>query len=262
MGEEAVNLRHTLEGMLFYVGIPTVTLYPLGFVGLGLQMWNDPFFPYSRLDTVWDALSLVSQMEVIGTGVWLLYLSLISLALGVGVATLVVRVFLLLGGAPAEQSAVAAPGRRGWMVYLLLLVPVAVLLVSNSVTLRGWHDLVSFIRFLVLSAGGGVVVGFMRLRGRRQHFYTGVAVAYMASIVGALNLASTQTPQLPLIEIEVDRGAPLHECSEVPADNLFVMLEETDEYWFVYNEEGLFGLRKEDTGDIRLLECQDYLYRD
>jgi uncharacterized membrane protein YhaH (DUF805 family) len=261
LGED-VNLRHTLEGALFYVGIPTVTLYPLGFVGLGLQMRNDPFFPYSRLDTVWDALSLVPQMEVIGAGVWLLYLSLISLALGVGVATLVVRVFLLLGGVPAEQSAVATPGRRGWMVYLLLLVPVAVLLVWNSVTLRGWHDLMFFIRFLVLSAGGGIVVGFMRLRGRRQHFYTGVAVAYIASILGALNLASTQTPQLPLIEIEVDRSAPLHECSEVPADNLFVMLEETDEYWYVYNKEGLFGLRKEDTGDIRFLECQDYLDRD
>ena len=260
MGED-VNLRHTLEGALFYVGIPTVTLYPLGFVGLVLQKRNDPFFPYSRLDTVWDALSLVPQMEVIGAGVWLLYLSLISLALGVGVATLVVRVFLLLGGVPAGQSAVAAPGRRGWMVYLLLLVPVAVLLVWNSVALRGWHDLMFFIRFLVLSAGGGIVVGFMRLRGRRQHFYTGVAVAYIASIVGALSLASTQTPQLPLVEKEVDRGA-LHECSEVPADNLFVILEETDEYWYVYNKEGLFGLRKEDTGDIRLLECQDYLYRD
>ena len=256
-----MNLRHTLEGMLFYVGIPTVTLYPLGFVGLGLQMWNDPFFPYSRLDTVWDALSLVSQMEVIGTGVWLLYLSLISLALGVGVATLVVRVFLLLGGVPAEQSAVAAPGRRGWMVYLLLLLPVAVFMLWNSVTLRGWHDLMFFIRFLVLSAGGGIVVGYLRLRGRRQHFFTGVAVAYMGSILAALSLATTQTPQLPLIEIEVDRGA-LHECSEVPADNLFVMLEETDEYWYVYNEEGLFGLRKEDTGDIRFLECEGYLDRD
>ena len=260
MGED-VNLRQTLEGALFYLGIPTVTLYPLGFVGLGLQMRNDPFFPYSRLDTVWDALSLVPQMEVIGTGVWLLYLSLISLALGVGVATLVVRVFLLLGGVPAEQSAAAAPGRRGWMVYLLLLLPVAALLLWNSVTLRGWHDLMFFLRFLVLSAGGGIVVGYMRLRGRRQRFFTGLAVAYVGSILGALSLATTQTPQLPLVEIEVDRGA-LHECSEVPADNLFVMLEETDEYWFVYNEEGLFGLRKEDTGDIRFLECQDYLDRD
>ena len=176
MGED-VNLRHTLEGALFYVGIPTVTLYPLGFVGLGLQMRSDPFFPYSHLGTVWDALSLVPQMEVIGTGVWLLYLSLISLALGVGVATLVVRVFLLLGGVPAGQSAVAAPGRRGWMVYLLLLLPVAVLLVWNSVTLRGWHDLMFFIRFLVLSAGGGIVVGFIRLRGRRRQFFTGLAVA-------------------------------------------------------------------------------------
>lgn len=256
-----MNLRHTLEGALFYVGIPTVTLYPLGFVGLGLQMRSDPFFPYSHLGTVWDALSLVPQMEVIGTGVWLLYLSLISLALGVGVATLVVRVFLLLGGVPAGQSAVAAPGRRGWMVYLLLLVPVAVLLVWNSVTLRGWHDLMFFIRFLVLSAGGGIVVGFIRLRGRRRQFFTGLGVAYVGSIVGALSLASTQTPQLPLVEIEVDRGA-LHECSEVPVDNLFVMLDETDEYWYVYNEEGLFGLRKEDTGDIRFLECEGYLERD
>lgn len=260
MGED-VNLRHTLEGALFYVGIPTVTLYPLGFVGLGLQLWNDPFFPYSHLDTVWDALSLVPQMEVIGTGVWLLYLSLISLAFGVGVATLVVRVFLLLGGVPAEQSAVAAPGRRGWMVYLLLLLPVAVLLLWNSVTLRGWHDLMLFIRFLVLSAGGGIVVGYMRLRRRSQHFFTSVAVAYVGSIFGALSLASTQTPQLPLVEVEVDRGA-LHECSEVPAANLFVMMDETDEYWYVYNKEGLFGLRKEDTGDIRFLECQGYLDRD
>jgi hypothetical protein len=88
-----------------------------------------------------------------------------------------------------------------------------------------------------------------------------VLVAYVGSIVGALSLASTQTPQLPLVEIEVDRGA-LHECSEVPADNLFVMLDETDEYWYVYNEEGLFGLRKEDAGDIRFLECQEDLDRD
>jgi hypothetical protein len=99
------------------------------------------------------------------------------------------------------------------------------------------------------------------LRGRRRHFFTGVLVAYVGSIVGALSLATAQTPQLPLVEIEVDRGA-LHECSEVPADNLFVMLEETDEYWFVYNQEGLFGLRKEDTGDIRILECKVYLGRD
>ena len=247
--------------MLFYVGIPTVTLYPLGFVGLGLQMWNDPLFPYSRLDTVWDALSLVPQMEVIGTGVWLLYLSLISLAFGVGIATLVVRTFLLLGRVPAEESAAAAPGRRAWMVYLLLLLPVAVFMLWNSVTVHSWADLVPFIRFLVLSAGGGAVVGYIRLRGRRQHFFTSVVVAYVGSILGALSLASTQAPQLPLVEIEVDRGA-LHECSEVPDDNLFVMLDETDEYWFVYNKDGLFGLRKEDTGDIRLLECQVYLDRD
>ena len=40
-----VNVRDIFEAGLFYVGIPAVTLYPLGFVGLGVEMWNDPFFP-------------------------------------------------------------------------------------------------------------------------------------------------------------------------------------------------------------------------
>ncbi len=89
----------------------------------------------------------------------MLYLSLICMAFGAGIATLVVRVLLLHRGLPAEESALTAPARRGWMIYLLLLLPVAVWMLWNSVTLRGWHDLMFFIRFLVLSAGGGIVVG-------------------------------------------------------------------------------------------------------
>lgn len=87
------------------------------------------------------------------------------------------------------------------------------------------------------------MVGYMKLRGRRQRFFTSVAVAYVGSILGALSLASTQTPQLPLVEIEVDRGA-LHKCSEVPDDKLFVMLEETDEYWYVYNRKDYSGFAR------------------
>ena len=86
-------------------------------------------------------------------------------------------------------------------------------------------------------------------------------VAYVGSIFAALSLASTQTPQLPLVEIEADRDRA-HDCSEVRVDKLFVMLDETDEYWYLYSNEGLFGLRKEDKGDIRFLECQGYLDRD
>ena len=60
----------------------------------------------------------------------------------------------------------------------------------DSVILRGWHDLMLFVRFLVLSVGGGIVVGYIN------------------------------------------------------------------------NKEELLGLRKEDTGVIRFVECQGYLDRD
>lgn len=46
---ETNSLREVIEGFLFYVGIPALTLYPLGFVALCLQMWRDQDFPYS-----WD----------------------------------------------------------------------------------------------------------------------------------------------------------------------------------------------------------------
>ena len=39
--EETKPLRDILEGFLFYIGIPALTLYPLGFVALCLQMWRD-----------------------------------------------------------------------------------------------------------------------------------------------------------------------------------------------------------------------------
>ena len=260
MEPRGVKVRDLVGAVLFYVGIPAVTLYPLGFVALSVQMWRDPFFPYSYLGTVWDAVSLVPQTVVIGTGVRLLYLALISTAFGVGVATLVVRVFLLLGRQPGEESAVV-PGRRGWITYLLVLLPVAAVMLWNSVTLHSWADLVYFIGFLVLSAGGGIMVGYIRWTRHRGHFLTGVVVAYAGSVIAALCLAITQTPQLPLVEIEADRDAS-HECAEVPATNLFVLLDKTEEYWYVYNKEGLFGLPNADAEAIRFQECQEYLDRD
>jgi hypothetical protein len=41
-----VKVKDVVEVALLYVGVPAVTLYPLGFVGLFIQMWRDNFFPY------------------------------------------------------------------------------------------------------------------------------------------------------------------------------------------------------------------------
>jgi hypothetical protein len=98
---EEKNVRSLAESVLFYVGIPAALLYPLGVMGVGIQMWRDPLFPYSRLDTVWLAVSLVPEK-------------------------LVVRGLLVLGREPAEASAVGKGGPRRWMLYLLLLMPLAV----------------------------------------------------------------------------------------------------------------------------------------
>jgi hypothetical protein len=46
-----MNLRDLVQSLLFYVGIPAVTLYPLGFAALAIQLWNDPLFPYYTTST-------------------------------------------------------------------------------------------------------------------------------------------------------------------------------------------------------------------
>jgi hypothetical protein len=64
-----LKVKEIVEAALLYVGVPAITLYPLGFVALGLQMWRDPFFPYADFGPIWDAVSLVPRTVVIGTGV-------------------------------------------------------------------------------------------------------------------------------------------------------------------------------------------------
>jgi hypothetical protein len=105
------RVRSLVESALFYVGIPAAALYPLGVVGVGIQLWRDPLFPYSRLDTVWVAVSLVPERVVVGTGIRLLFFALLSTAFGIGVSVLVVWALILLGREPAEASGVGKGGR-------------------------------------------------------------------------------------------------------------------------------------------------------
>jgi len=90
---EATSLRNILGGALFYIGIPAATLYPLGFMALSLQLWRDPEFPYnwatSGLDfsMIWYAASLVPKVIVIGIGIRLLLLSVVSTVLSMCIAS-------------------------------------------------------------------------------------------------------------------------------------------------------------------------------
>lgn len=254
------KVRSIAESVLFYVGIPAATLYPLGFLGLGIQMWRDPLFPYSRLDSVWQAVSLVPEMSVIGTGLRLLFHALVSTAFGVGVSVLVVRGFILLGREPGQDSAVV-PGRRGWMLYVLLLIPAAVVVLWSSVRVNSAADLAYFVGFFVFSAGAGLVIGYVRWRSDEERWYESVLAAYAVAIIAAVCLAASQTPPLPLVEIEADRVAP-RPCSEVPAEDMFVMLDRSDSFLYLYNNEGLLSLPDDEAQTVLFRECQGYLDRD
>lgn len=248
--------RDLVETSLLYVGIPAFTLYPLGFIALGIEMLRDPFFPYYDFDTVWNAVSLVPQTVVIGTGVRLLYLSLISTALGVGIASLAYRIFHRQPQGNEEQPA-TIPLSGWWRLYAVVLLPVAALLLWNTITVEGWGDVGLVAGFLGFSTGSGLVIGYARSSGQRKHFFTGMLVAYAGAILAALCISAIQDPQLPLVEIDAE-VANVSACSEVPTERLFVLLAESEAYWYVYNRDGLLALPNGDAQVIRYRDCPGF----
>ena len=50
-------------------------------------------------------------------------------------------------------------------------------------------------------------------------------------------------------------------CQEVPVDNLFVMLDRSDSYLYLYNREGMLSLPEGEADIVRFRECQEYLDR-
>jgi hypothetical protein len=255
------KVRSFAESAIFYVGIPAALLYPLGVLGVGLQMSKDPLFPYSRLDTVWTAVSLVPEKVVIGMGIRLLFFALVSTAFGIGLSVLVVRGLILLGREPAEASAVGKGGPRRWMLYLLLLMPLAVVGIWTSVRVSNATELAYFIGFFVFSAAAGLAIGYVRWMSAESSYYVSVLAAYVGGIAAAICLAASQTPPLPLVEIRADRNVTLA-CSKVPTKNMFVMLDRSDSFLYLYNEEGLLSLPEGEADTVRFRECQGYLDRD
>src|SRR3712207_2787531 len=169
-----MNFKDLVQSLLFYVGIPAVTLYPLGFGALAVQLWNDPLFPYYDFDTVWYAVTLIPNTQVVGTALRLIFFSLAATAVSAVIALRVSRSVRLRRGHRPEGMPEGG-GRRGqWAIYLLILVLVAVFFVWNGLIIDTWSDVIAFGGFLVLSVGVGVGVGYMRARGSERLFPTGL----------------------------------------------------------------------------------------
>src|SRR5215208_1212986 len=130
--QEGRKPRDIVELALLYVGVPAVTLYPLGFTALGIQLWRDPFFPYTDFTTVWEALSLIRQTVVIATGIKLIYLSLVASALGMGIASVTLAFLERRKSRPEGKHTREGLNDHHLSLLLFVFVPVAALLIWST----------------------------------------------------------------------------------------------------------------------------------
>ena len=259
-GREPNSLREVIEGFLFYVGIPALTLYPLGFVALCLQMWRDHQFPYSwdfggfNFGMTWYAASLVPKVVVIGTGVRLLFLSLLACILAMGIASLSSNFLQRWWYVRRRWHRVEAWRANGkwevlfWQVSFVTLLPLAAYIIWNDFDVDSWYDAPFLVAFLALSAAAGAVVIYARHQEGGRRFLHGLAIAYAGAVLAALSLSALQLPDLPQVELDATAEA----WPERPTSEPFVVLSQGAGYWHVYNRtSGLLAVPDEETKVVR-----------
>jgi hypothetical protein len=259
---EATSLRNVLGGALFYIGIPAATLYPLGFMALSLQIWRDPDFPYnwatSGLDfpIIWYAASLVPKVIVIGIGVRLLLLSLVSTVLSMCIAAatlLLLQRWKLAKSLTSGEDQGGAAGyflsrrehlnkweQRLWYLSLLILLPLVILWLWSEFPLDTWYDLPFLGGYFAFSAFGGVVLGYIRFWGHDRWVHHGVLFAFIGSIFAGLCLSALELPRdLPYVEPQATRSW----AESLPSDNRYRLLGSDPQNLYVYNrQEGFLAI--------------------
>jgi hypothetical protein len=251
-----MNFKDLVQSLLVYVGIPAVTLYPLGFAALAIQLWNDPLFPYYDFATIWYAVTLVPKTVVVGTALELILLSLSTTVLSTAAALMVLRSLLRRRGLSLQEleEIPESKGMGRWATYLLLLVVVAaVFILLNELFLDTWGDAIALGGFLVLSVGVGILVGVLRARGSERLFPTGLAVAYAGAVLAALCFAAINPPSLPLVRIDAQFGVS-PSCTKM-TDKTFVVLAAGSSYWHMFNKEGLYAVNSDQLKLVQYQHC-------
>ena len=265
----ATKTKTVAELALVYIGIPGVTLYPLGLLALLIQLLRDPHFPYYDPVTAWTAVSIIPKTVVIGTGIGLIYVSVFTALVGMEVYYLT---FLLLHhwqkrknpSSSSENSSDRRESRRvlRWSLYLLPLLPLVLLEGVGGLNLNQPGEILVLVGFIVFSCGGGALAGYIREHRYHRGPFSGLVVAYIGAILAALCISALSDPALPQIEIETAQvGAPL-DCSEASDKDRFVMLAQSGPYLYVYNKEGLFAFTMDTTHHIRYRDTLNSRYKD
>jgi hypothetical protein len=258
-----MNFKDLVQSLLVYVGIPAVTLYPLGFAALAIQLWNDPLFPYYDFATIWYAVTLVPKTVVVGTALKLILLSLCTTDLSTGAALMVLRSLLRRRGLSLQEleEIPESKGMGRWATYLLILVMVAVIVLFGiELYLDTWGDAIALVGFLVLSVGVGILVGALRAHGSERLFPTGLAVAYAGAVLAALCFAAINPPSLPLVRIDAQFGVS-PSCAKM-TEKSFVVLAADSSYWHMFNKEGLYAVNSDQLKLVQYQPCPWYQIRE
>jgi len=258
----ARSFKGLAESLTIFIAIPALTLYPLGFVSLWIQMMSAPFFPYGLdREMAWYAASLVDRIVVIGTGVHVLFLSLAATGLVGGV------LFFLDGVLRRRRQIVQdlASTKRWTLVRSLLFIMLGVglglyvfwannLLARITVIdyplpgdaksiFRMFCLLGALLLILVIASSSAYIV---RKNGRPS--YRVLAVGYVGVVLAASLLAGSEYPSLPVVQFYRPDAAAAEDYyfSYDPYQNnrpTYVLLSSREEGWYVVSPaEGLLAI--------------------
>jgi hypothetical protein len=109
---------------------------------------------------------------------------------------------------------------------------------------------------LAFSAGGGILVETIKDRVREEWFRPALEAAFIGAVFAALSIATTDTPNLPVVEINASKGAKagvIPDCSNLPKDRTFVKVAQSSNVLCIYNDSGLFAVYIAEIQPIRYL---------
>jgi hypothetical protein len=199
---------------------------------------------------IWYAASLVPKVIVIGIGVRLLLLSLVSTVLSMCIAS---ATLLLLQRWKLVKSRAGREGkgdyagyflsrwarlnkweRRFWYLSLLTLLPLVILWLWSEFPVDTWYDLPFLGGYLIFSALGGIILGYIRFWGHDRWLHHGLILAFIGSIFAGLCLAALELPlDLPYVQLEATQSWP----ESLPSSNRYRLLGSDPNNLYVYNRE-------------------------
>lgn len=276
------SFRSLAENFAVFIGIPALTLYPLGFVSLWIQLMAAPYFPYA-LDRqmAWYAASLVDRTVVIGTGVHVLFLSLGATGFLAGFFFFLLALLRgILGLFGRRQNERQTSADRRWtllrrsLFFLLVLGLGMYVIVVNQIPTRLAYMFYAFsspeiqtnlvlrnkvvfklvcllVAVLLIVVIGSIAARHLMRQSRRPS-YPRLGVAYVGIVLAASLLAGSEYPSLPTVQFyETPVAAQDRQFLPDPYATLstpaYTVLSSREELWYVFaGAEGVIAVPIQD----------------